>query len=52
MVPYKQLSLLEEKALIEIDRVRQRKEAQLEKVCNSGVRCSGGSRRTGNGCRS
>lgn len=32
IVPYKQLSFLEEKALLEIERVRQKKESLLEKV--------------------
>lgn len=32
IVPYKQLSLLEEKALLEIERVRQKKEAKLQQV--------------------
>ena len=32
IVPYKRLTLLEEKALLEIERVKQKKEAQLQKV--------------------
>lgn len=32
LVPYKQLTLLEEKALLEIERVKQKKEERLQKV--------------------
>jgi hypothetical protein len=32
LVPYKKVSVLEEKAMIEIERIKQRKEEKLEKV--------------------